>query len=730
MARREHEALLSTQSWSRVNNGNQEEAARQAELSGCEDRVGEQKRDGLWWWLAAADSSPEGSNDPSLESEELPHVTQDDALGGNQREKGGEEEQVLELKDAGTREPMTVAFESLFAGLLDEAPSESESDQSSGQQQRRRQQQSSSDADSWEPSQSTGSSIVDGEDGSSSSGVSSLSSQSPGSDPGSCPSTGSVYWAGRETEDKNQSQDEAVLPRLEESDFAFGGVDMMALWLGSDPPASDSGESEQSSGYHSSSATGGGGGEDSSDQMSSVSRSASVEDLASASSSIDALSSLSSFSVQSGVCAISSPRRIENIPVVPAVTTNAKGRNGDDSLSTAYRRCWSYHDFVRPEAPLSEWDPEPRRRLLKPEHDDTILTLKKRLGNPHKLTNVTTRTQHSQFVTPDAELFVRFSELHGIIADHMPRRHDYFLDVGCGTSGVCREMVLHGYNRLYGIDIAPAKLEFQREQCLGLDQFVRFQEMDASELKFPDQLFDCIFTKATLDIVASNYVYEPVTYDELDELQRILREIWRCLQPGGVWIVVSCHGSRSAETVATLDHSNSSRRNSDEDSSGRLRKPWWQWRGVREYIERHYDLVKSYGAGIPLIQHGKRVKPFVVMVYKRKEASSQQRLARLYRNQREDARSEREFALVTQWHLEKCRWHAEEELAVRESRQMVVEDAMARSSESELQYQSAMRAREAAKVGIYRAMLAADRASMAAEDTLAAAARSDRDSGG
>lgn len=248
--------------------------------------------------------------------------------------------------------------------------------------------------------------------------------------------------------------------------------------------------------------------------------------------------------------------------------------------------------------------------------------------------------------------------------------------------------------------------------------------MDACELKFPDQLFDCIFSKATLDIVASNYVYEPTINDDLDELQQILREIWRCLQPGGVWIIVSCHGSRSAH-VAPLDYNDSSSSSSDAGASERLHKPWWQWRGIHEFIERHYDLAKSYGAGIPLIQDGKRVKPFIVMVFKRKEANRQQHLSRLYRNQIEETRSEWEFALATQWHLEKRRWHAEETSTVRETREMVVEDAAARCRESELLYQSGMRAREATRAEIYRVMLATDRALMIAEDALAAAVRAE-----
>lgn len=677
----------------------------------------EEKRGDPWWWLAASDSAPERRKASSLENGKLPHVIRETADDDNQREGDDEEAQLLVLKDAETRVPIAVAVDIRFADLLSASASDV-GESSHDQQQRRQQQQRRRNANSWEASSSAESC-----DGLSSSNVSSLLSLSSlESHASSYSSPSSANRVTHESEDTCQFQNEADLPRLEEGELASHNVDMMALWLESGSSASISSESKQLSDDDSSSMLRDAA-KESSDQPSSVSRSASLEDLES--SSVDALSSLSSFSVQSGMCAISSPRRIENIPVAPVVRANVWDLNGDDSRFATYTKCWLEHEFVKPDALLSQCETEPRHRRLKPDREDTRRKLKKRLTNPHEHTCVNAINNHQmQFVSPDAELFVKFSELHGILIDHVPRRHGFFLDVGCGTSAVCREMVLHGYNRVYGIDIAAAKLAFQREQCEGLHQFVRFQAMDACELEFPDQLFDCIFSKATLDIVASNCIYKPTINDDLDELQQILREIWRCLQPGGVWIIVSCHGSRSAH-MAPLDHNDSSSSSSDADASERLHKPWWEWRGVHKFIERRYDLAKSYGAGIPLIQDGKRVKPFIVMVFKRKEASRQQHLRRLYRNQMEETRSEWEFALVMQWHLEKRRWHAEEASTVRETREMVVEDAATRCRESELLYQSGMQARKATRAEIYRAMFATDRVLMTAEDAFAAAVRAE-----
>lgn len=653
---------------------------------------GEKRDESMWWWLGSCDVK--GS---SLGGGEHQNRKRLGANRDNQHEQaqGEEAEEALVLKN-----PVSSAFGDRFVGWQSESSSELDSTSE--------QQRSSSDADDLDARKAFD--------------VSSFSSYSTGSHAHSFPSIDSenhhVSVQQSEAKDKRPSLLEAVLPGFTHCAFASDDVDMMALWLGSDS-GSICDESHQLS-----DSTLGGAEESnsSSEQPSSISRSASVEDLES-SSNCDSVSSLSSLSVQSGVCAISSPRRIENIPVAPATSTTLKDRNGD-SISTAYPKYWSSHEFVKPKVPANQYDPAPRIRRLKPDRDATRRNLAKRLAYPHKPRSFNNTTNYQlQFVTPDAELFVKFSELHEILIDHVSRRHGFFLDVGCGTSTICREMALHGYNNVVGIDIAATKLEFQRRQCQGLHDFARFQTMDASELKFPDELFDCVFTKATLDIVASNYVYEPMIDDDLDELKRILREIWRCLQPGGVWIVVSCYNSHSTDNVGSLGPSDSDA--SDADTNGRLYKPWWQWKGVVEFIERSYDLVKSYGAGVPLIRHGKRVKPFVVLVYKRKEASREQRLSRLYRDQKEESRREREFELVTQWHLEKRRWHAEEALITCETRQMVVEDAMSRCSEAELLYVMKMQKREAMRAEIYIAILAADRALMDVEDVLAAAVRAE-----
>lgn len=97
--------------------------------------------------------------------------------------------------------------------------------------------------------------------------------------------------------------------------------------------------------------------------------------------------------------------------------------------------------------------------------------------------------------------YIGFDQLRGILLRFVHRRH-LFLDLGCGASDICKQLVLHGYNHVYGIDVDQAKVAFQRQQTLELGAFVRIQRMNAADMTFPDQFFDCVFTKAVLDEIA------------------------------------------------------------------------------------------------------------------------------------------------------------------------------------------------------------------------------------
>uniref|UniRef100_K3W7A2 Methyltransferase type 11 domain-containing protein n=1 Tax=Globisporangium ultimum (strain ATCC 200006 / CBS 805.95 / DAOM BR144) TaxID=431595 RepID=K3W7A2_GLOUD len=304
-------------------------------------------------------------------------------------------------------------------------------------------------------------------------------------------------------------------------------------------------------------------------------------------------------------------------------------------------------------------------------------------------------------------MFIKFDELRGIFDEYVPRRRSTFLDIGCGTSKICRELVFHGYNRVHGIDIAPPKIQCQRDQCAELQEYARFYEMDATKIEFPDKFFDCIFSKAMLDLVASNYIYESAGDCKCNDLHQILDEIFRCLKPGATFIVVSCHDVRPQGAI------------SDGSIGERLSTPWWQWESVSQFLRTRFDQVREYKAGAPILCDRTRVKPFVIRIYRRRESECQ-RLARLHWGQSGENQLDREFNVMTKWLLEKRRWKSETASNALESRRMVEEDVLSRYRASVASYEIAKAARNATRESIYRQNLEADRFIMMNEDELSA----------
>ncbi len=99
------------------------------------------------------------------------------------------------------------------------------------------------------------------------------------------------------------------------------------------------------------------------------------------------------------------------------------------------------------------------------------------------------------------------------------------LEVGVGTG-----LALSGYGRhleVVGIDLSPDMLDKARERVAqgGLDHVTGLHEMDAGDLKFPDNSFD---------IVTAMYVMTVVP-----EPERVMRELARVTKPGGEVLLVN-----------------------------------------------------------------------------------------------------------------------------------------------------------------------------------------------
>ncbi len=100
------------------------------------------------------------------------------------------------------------------------------------------------------------------------------------------------------------------------------------------------------------------------------------------------------------------------------------------------------------------------------------------------------------------------------------------LDAGCGVGDVARYLATHFGLKVTGIDLLDfnvdqAKLRSQRDQ---LKDKVCFDVMDYSELTFPDETFDFVYTLETL-------VHS-------DNPETVLEGFFRVLRPGGRLVMI------------------------------------------------------------------------------------------------------------------------------------------------------------------------------------------------
>jgi phosphatidylethanolamine/phosphatidyl-N-methylethanolamine N-methyltransferase len=104
-------------------------------------------------------------------------------------------------------------------------------------------------------------------------------------------------------------------------------------------------------------------------------------------------------------------------------------------------------------------------------------------------------------------------------------RQGRVLEVGVGTG-----LALADYERhlqVVGIDLSPEMLDRARERVEeeGLDHVTGLHEMDAGDLKFPDNSFDTVAAMFVMTVVP--------------EPERVMRELARVTKPGGQVILVN-----------------------------------------------------------------------------------------------------------------------------------------------------------------------------------------------
>ena len=94
-------------------------------------------------------------------------------------------------------------------------------------------------------------------------------------------------------------------------------------------------------------------------------------------------------------------------------------------------------------------------------------------------------------------------------------------DLGCGNSLLSEQLFEDGYKNIHNIDISSNVIKTMSEHCEKCKQ-MKWSTMDCRRLEFPDETFDVIVEKATLDVFL---VREKSPWNLSDEALQTLRPI-------------------------------------------------------------------------------------------------------------------------------------------------------------------------------------------------------------
>lgn len=126
--------------------------------------------------------------------------------------------------------------------------------------------------------------------------------------------------------------------------------------------------------------------------------------------------------------------------------------------------------------------------------------------------------------------YQKWSGLKDVISQYI-RPHQKILNVGCGTSKIPEDLFTAGYTQITSIDYSPTVIEDMQEKYTEFPTLL-FEMKDVRTMDYPENSFDIVFDKGTLDSIACG--------DRSDIMvNRMLDSVYRVLVPGGIFFSVS-----------------------------------------------------------------------------------------------------------------------------------------------------------------------------------------------
>ncbi|XP_021890806.1 methyltransferase-like protein 13 [Carica papaya] len=127
--------------------------------------------------------------------------------------------------------------------------------------------------------------------------------------------------------------------------------------------------------------------------------------------------------------------------------------------------------------------------------------------------------------------YQRYSALRPFIRKYIPTSSRVLM-VGCGNALMSEDMVVDGYEDITNIDISSVAIDMMRRKHAYIPQ-LKYMQMDVRDMSFfPDESFQSVIDKGTLDsLMCGN--------DAPVSAARMLGEVSRLLKPGGIYMLIT-----------------------------------------------------------------------------------------------------------------------------------------------------------------------------------------------
>jgi len=148
----------------------------------------------------------------------------------------------------------------------------------------------------------------------------------------------------------------------------------------------------------------------------------------------------------------------------------------------------------------------------------------------HHVTGKTTYWDERYTKDPEPfDWYQRYSGVRDLINQYV-KREDVILMAGCGNSRLTEDMFEDGYTTITNVDVSRVVIDQMLEKYKDKPT-LQWQQMNVCALDFPDETFDVVIAKATVDAVLCGEGSTANVAKLCSEVSRVLK----------VCCVLTCH---------------------------------------------------------------------------------------------------------------------------------------------------------------------------------------------